>query len=275
MEALAAQRAEREARVLALARELIAERGYEGVTMRDLARRSRVSVPTLYKLFGDKDALLVRAVGEQLAAFLTRVEVREAGSGCDLLLALPESAARAMVREARYSRAVISVFVGAGRIQEVTDTVLAALTDELAHALEQMRARGELESWAEPRTLAERIASHHVMACVQWASGQLDDAALAASLVYGVATMAAGMARDGAAERLTARARAVQPAARLLPATGQDRPLRQPRMRAARAAGWRLASALGRAAMRSNQAATRWFERSRGWPTPPAKSRNA
>ena len=53
------QKAERRARILASARRLIAERGFDGLTMRDLAAASRVSVPTLYNLFGGKQALLL------------------------------------------------------------------------------------------------------------------------------------------------------------------------------------------------------------------------
>jgi AcrR family transcriptional regulator len=58
------QKAERRARILAAARRLIAERGFDGLTMRDLAQASRVSVPTLYNLFGGKLALLVGELEE-------------------------------------------------------------------------------------------------------------------------------------------------------------------------------------------------------------------
>src|SRR5262245_6474359 len=52
-------KAERRARIGKAARQLIAERGYEGLTMRDLAQKARVAVPTLYNLFGSKDAILI------------------------------------------------------------------------------------------------------------------------------------------------------------------------------------------------------------------------
>ncbi|MGH9362599.1 MAG: TetR/AcrR family transcriptional regulator, partial [Thermoanaerobaculia bacterium] len=64
MSLLEEHKAERRARILAAARELIAERGYEGLTMRDLAHASRVSVPTLYNLFGGKQAILLGELEE-------------------------------------------------------------------------------------------------------------------------------------------------------------------------------------------------------------------
>src|SRR5262245_9681323 len=52
-------KAERKNRILAAARALIRSHGYDGLTMRELATAARVSVPTLYNLFGSKDALIV------------------------------------------------------------------------------------------------------------------------------------------------------------------------------------------------------------------------
>src|SRR4030095_10174598 len=59
MSLLDEHKAERRARIGKAARQLVAERGYDGLTMRELARAARVAVPTLYNLFGSKDAILV------------------------------------------------------------------------------------------------------------------------------------------------------------------------------------------------------------------------
>lgn len=201
--------------MLETARELIAEAGYGGVTMRDLARRSGVSVPTLYKLFGDKDALLVRAVGEPLAALLARAERQPGRVGVERLVALPELAARAMLRAPGYSRAVVSVFLRAGRVGRVMETVTATLTAELERALGRMAQEGSLRPWVDPAVLAERLVSHHVMVCMQWAGGQVPSRALEATLVHGLCLMAGGAARGEAARRLEARARETREAARL------------------------------------------------------------
>jgi len=74
--ALAGQMAERRQRILQAAREIIAGRGYEALTRRELARASRVTAPTLDNLIGGKEAVLAAAVEEQTARFLERVERR-------------------------------------------------------------------------------------------------------------------------------------------------------------------------------------------------------
>src|SRR5829696_4939979 len=73
MSLLDEHKAERRARIGKVARELVAERGYAGLTMRELAQKARVAVPTLYNLFGSKDAILVaelEAAARVIAAHL-------------------------------------------------------------------------------------------------------------------------------------------------------------------------------------------------------------
>src|SRR5438105_2871277 len=64
---------ERRTRIMAAARKLVAERGYDGLTMRDLARAARVSVPTLYNLFGSKDAILTAELLASATALAARL----------------------------------------------------------------------------------------------------------------------------------------------------------------------------------------------------------
>jgi len=208
------KRRERKERALAAARELIAELGYEGVTMRRLARESRVSVPTLYKLFGDKHALLVRAVGTQLARLLSHAGHASSESGVARLMAVPERAGHAILRAPRYSRSVISVFVASGQLQDVTRGVFATLADEFGRALERIRQDGEMLAWVEASTLAERMATQHVMTCVQWASGELPSRCLTPALVFGVCMLTLGGVQGKAHRQLMRRARQVQADAR-------------------------------------------------------------
>lgn len=60
----------RRRQVLLLARELFVERGYEGTSMDELARRAGVSKPVIYSIAGSKEALLrdvMAAIDEELA----------------------------------------------------------------------------------------------------------------------------------------------------------------------------------------------------------------
>src|SRR5262245_33997697 len=65
-------KSERRVRILTAARQQLAKHGYDGLTMRDLAQAARVSVPTLYNLFGGKDGILAAAMSESLERVATR-----------------------------------------------------------------------------------------------------------------------------------------------------------------------------------------------------------
>ena len=67
-------KAERRERILIAARKLVGEGGYDGLTMRDLARAARVSVPTLYNLFGSKDQLVEAYLDARTDATRDQVE---------------------------------------------------------------------------------------------------------------------------------------------------------------------------------------------------------
>ena len=57
-------RAAKRARILAAARELFAERGFEGATARDISRRAGVATGTLFLYVSDKRELLFEVLAE-------------------------------------------------------------------------------------------------------------------------------------------------------------------------------------------------------------------
>src|SRR5688500_16786813 len=65
---------ERRTRILEAARTLVTKHGYDGLTMRDLAAAARVSVPTLYNLFGSKDAILVTELERSAVVIASRIQ---------------------------------------------------------------------------------------------------------------------------------------------------------------------------------------------------------
>ena len=52
----------REAEILGVAYEVLVERGYEGITFEEVARRAKASKPTLYRRWKSKRDLVVAAL---------------------------------------------------------------------------------------------------------------------------------------------------------------------------------------------------------------------
>jgi AcrR family transcriptional regulator len=65
----------REAQLLAIARRLFAQKGYDATSMRDIAEAAQITKAALYYYFPNKDALYERVVIESMAALLGEVQV--------------------------------------------------------------------------------------------------------------------------------------------------------------------------------------------------------
>jgi AcrR family transcriptional regulator len=192
------QKLERRERILAAARELFAERGYEGLTMRDLAAHCRVSVPTLYNQFGGKDALLGAAALSHFEALLTRARIEGPGQGHRRVIGTIEMCAGEIARLSDYHRALLRAFMGVSETAGLQASLAGQLTAELGEALGQMRSGRQLAAWVSPGVLAERITVACIGASVAWLLGGLDDRGLRAAMLHAAASMVLAGARGAA-----------------------------------------------------------------------------
>jgi len=208
MDLVTRQREERKQRILEMARALIAERGYEGVTMRDLAEASLVSVPTLYNLFGGKNELLLEAVLSYFATLVAGVARPDTGEGLDRLLALVRTIGRETPKHANYARSLMSFFGGASDRGNLHAFVSNAMSQEFVAALEQMQQKRQLVAWADPQALGQRLSSQITITTFEWTYGRLSDDGFLAAMLYGTGVMLLGLTRGKAAvevERLVAK----------------------------------------------------------------------
>ena len=201
---------ERRGRILSAVRELVGERGWRELTMRDLARRCRVSVPTLYNQFGGKNELLATAALGHFRELLERT-VREAEpSGWRRLLALVERCAENMTSQSGYHRALLEAFAVARETGPVREHFVAYLTSALAAELAEMRRLGQLEAWVDAELLAGQITASCVIASVRWSQGGLDDAGLRAAMLHAASLLLLGTALGDARRGVERTARATQ-----------------------------------------------------------------
>jgi AcrR family transcriptional regulator len=199
MDLVSKQRAERRQRILDVARRLIAERGYEGVTMRELADESLVSVPTLYNLFGGKSELLFAAVELYFRNLLSQADQSGDEEGLHKVLAVCETLGASMPRHAEYARSLMTFFGGTQESTKLREFVARELTNELVVALEQMQAKKQLVAWVDPVALGERLATLMIMTSFEWAAHHLSDRSLNSAMLFGAAAVIHGFARGKAA----------------------------------------------------------------------------
>jgi AcrR family transcriptional regulator len=204
------QKLERRERMLAAVRELVAERGWRELTVRDLAHRCRVSIPTLYNQFGGKDGLLAAAVEGHFRQLLEAV-AREGGpGGWRRLLALASRCAENMTRQSAYHRSLIEAFAVARETGPVQGQLVADLTAAFGAELAAMREQGELAAWVDPALLAGQLTAACVSASVSWARGGLSDAGLRLAMTHAASLLVLGVSAGAARRGLERSARATQ-----------------------------------------------------------------
>lgn len=221
MDLVTKQREERKQRILEVARRLVADRGYDGVTMRELAEESLVSVPTLYNLFGGKNELLMAAVESYFIQMLRNSTTpgenppaqEQEEEGLPRLIALAELLARQTMARPAYARSLLSFLGGPADVRALHDFVARELNQAVLQSLETMQRRKQLAEWVDIRVAAERITAQMAIATFEWASGHLSDEGLPASMLYSIGVMLLGLARGKTAQTLEALVRANQTAA--------------------------------------------------------------
>jgi AcrR family transcriptional regulator len=177
------QKAERRDRILATARQMIDQFGVEGVTMRGLAAASRVSVPTLYNLFGGKDELLLQAVE---ARFLQVVAVDGAGEldGLQRAFALFRACCQQVNQQPNYSRSIVQLCAESPRARECGVRMARTLGELLSRALNDLQREGRFAPWVCPDVLANRAIGQFGGTIATWARGDWSADRLETIIMY-------------------------------------------------------------------------------------------
>jgi AcrR family transcriptional regulator len=203
-------KAERRARILKAARELIAARGYEGLTMRELAHASRVSVPTLYNLFGGKQAILVGEIEATFDAVVASIERVGTGNIVDRAFATCEAGNADLLAVPRFSRELILVFLTAADMAPLRRAFAERFAALMADVLRAGQSAAEIQPWIDPLVLSRRMFAHYQITMIEWARGEIDDDAFRSATWFGMCAMLLGVARGRAQRRLADELQKVQ-----------------------------------------------------------------
>ena len=143
-------------KILAAARALFMERGYEGATVRDIANAAGMSTGAVFASFADKAELFDEIVASDSRALADEMAkaVREADTVDEALLGLFGAAYRSHVNQLPMVRAAMSVGwtrdpATAQRSRDALKPIVGLLRD----ALQQGADRGELASDTDVRLL--------------------------------------------------------------------------------------------------------------------------
>ncbi|MGE0666490.1 MAG: TetR/AcrR family transcriptional regulator [Sphingomonadales bacterium] len=135
----------RRATILSRARELMEERGYDGVTMRDLAERSSVALKTLYDIYGSKDVLLAKAIEERARLVFEGLDRDTGKIGFDRLMMIVERQWRGALEVPNLTKSVAPILSA----QPGAFTIENAYMRYHRRAVQEIADAGELAPWAD------------------------------------------------------------------------------------------------------------------------------
>lgn len=161
----------RRAKILHATLELVASRGYDAVTVDELAAASRVTKKTLYDIYGSKQALVAQAVALRLDSLIERFGEDMAGDGLSRLLGVVRKTCQAVLETPELSRAL------APRLVSSADEFHLTVFFERLHAqaIAQMKAEKQLQPWVNIDFTARSMMFDQISIQNMWAGGNIAD----------------------------------------------------------------------------------------------------
>lgn len=189
---------QRRSEILAATRRMLARRGCDHVSLKEIAAECDVSIQTVYNLIGDRSQLLSTAVNEFIEkSFELALQAQDYPN---VFLALTDIYWKTAVQHADYMRhATQNYFSGSGAYR---DSIRNFGTRIFARSLACMRSRGVLRDTVDPVGLAERLSCVAPAIVFNWANEPGDGRKLRADLAESYGLMLRGASRGKDAEKI-------------------------------------------------------------------------
>lgn len=210
MNLMTENRLARRAAIMETARQMIAEKGYESITVRDLAEACRVSVPTLYNQFGGKDQLLAAAIEDHFVGDPDQVKIKTSLIGLERIFAILDFITSQFLQEPDFHRRLLEAFGSLDSMQQVQRSITESLAHEITQELEVMRDSKELESWVDTSLLSGQVTTAFISSTIVWGSGDIKENQLTAAVQYGTGLVLAGVVTGDNALLVEQRIKAAQ-----------------------------------------------------------------
>ena len=164
---------QRQSNILATVRFMLEEVGYEGMTIRGLAKRAGVAQGTLYNLYGGKDALVLAAVDDLLSQ-LTGTAAREAPSeGIDAIFAMSGIIGAQIEATPGYADAMTRILFHVGQDDALVDVLFARSYPFLKSQLEVARKNGEVRPDIDTGLVARHLVGQQWGVVLLWMMGMI------------------------------------------------------------------------------------------------------
>jgi AcrR family transcriptional regulator len=188
--------------MLEVAKAMIAEGGSEGFTIRELGRRAKVSVTTIYATYGDKEGLIAAAIQDYYDGLpMSRVRQTTSLKG---LLAATDLGREAVLANKPYARQYAELYFSG----TLDPRIYHAIQDTATTAggqfpwLEKAFRDGDIMPGLGAEQTMTLLANHRLMVLHDWAQGRIKDENLGTATKLAFLIMARGVTRGATQARV-------------------------------------------------------------------------
>lgn len=171
LRSLTPKQEDRRKRILAAARNMVADFGYDGMVMSQVAELAGVSPTTLYNLYNTKDELVLEALRELLVESQRELKARSPGPGWKYLLARVRNGARMADDEPAYAEAITHALLRASSGDSLVEILLEGGVNDTRRSIEAMADRGELLPGVDLDQLATTLTGVYWSSFMMWNKG--------------------------------------------------------------------------------------------------------
>lgn len=145
VKALTPKQEDRRRRILSAARKMVADHGYDGMVMSEVAETAGVSPTTLYNLYNTKDELLLEALRDLLVDNYQQLDQQVPSErGWQYLHRVVQNGAELRRSEPAYGEAIVNALLRSVPGDALTELLLETVRQDFHFSLESMAQRGEL-----------------------------------------------------------------------------------------------------------------------------------
>ncbi len=194
----------RRRRMLEAAKQMIAEGGQDAFTIRELGRRARVSVTTIYATYGDKQGLIAAAIED----YYEGLPVARARLSASLAMQLEATdlALQATLANKPYARQYAELYFSSKldpRIYKVIRDTATSSAGQMPWLQKAMRD-GDVLPGFTAEAITTLLANHRLMVLHDWAQGRIRDEDLGLAIKTVFLVMARGLTRGSTHARVEA-----------------------------------------------------------------------
>jgi AcrR family transcriptional regulator len=188
----------RRARILELARELVAEQGYAGFSMKELGARAGVAKQTLYNIFQTKERLIASAITALFEINEAAVDYHSAPGTMERMIERTLAVWTLSNPTANYMNAIMAIYHSPDAAPDIWNTIHAVGSYSHAAWIESLAASDMLQPWVDAQTLIDELVAYRYAIMLAWCQQRLDADEMVRRLVIGSLCMVSGSTRDSA-----------------------------------------------------------------------------